>query len=197
MRSLPLLMAAALVAATLALPAPAQAWPPVCLGPEVHEDHPPVHVHSYGILTCGAEITVDTGGPCPEKTHYGYPITIRTSADCHTQVDIKWYDCVWNCGWETIVDTPLLTVRHYTEQDGAEPSGDDVQIPIDPCLITSAPPAPLQGVVHVEQDKNPCFDTRVTVLGALACTEPLGGSSIVEAAGRVVVSVPGCRVPGV
>ncbi len=194
MRLTPLFLGALLITTGLAALPSAQAWPPVCLGPEVDEDVGPVHIKSYGILTCGVEVSIDTSGPCKDGIHHVYPATVHTSADCHTRVDLKWYDCVWNCGWNTIIDTPLLTVRHYTEQDGAQDSGRP-GVPFDPCPITSAPPGSLQGVIHVEQDKNPCFDTRVTLLGAFVCTEPLAGSTNLTLSGRVAIYVPGCALP--
>lgn len=43
--------------------------------------------------------------------------TFDLRGDCHVQVDIKFYDCVWNCGWETIVSNDHVTVRYYTQQN--------------------------------------------------------------------------------
>lgn len=61
-----------------------------------------------------AEFAGPTCKPIDENIGVG---TVEVASSCHIQVDIKFYDCIWNCGWETIVDSDQLTVRHYTQQD--------------------------------------------------------------------------------
>lgn len=72
-----------------------------------------------------------TGGPLPPLalasngtdctkaagTHYFGQSVLVISSDCHVQLDVKLYDCVWNCSWQTIVDAGPLTVRHYSQDN--------------------------------------------------------------------------------
>ncbi len=192
MRYLTILILTALFTASFAA-VPAQAWPPVCLGPEVHEDVGRVHVDSYGILTCGADVSVDTGGPCADQIRTAPYMTIYTSSSCYTRIDIKFYDCVWNCGYKTIVDTPLLKVRYYTETDGSESSShDSARIPIDPCPIMHTYD-PINAVIEVHMDKNPCLHTSVEGSRMFTCTDPIGQTTDVTV-DRFSVVIHGCGI---
>jgi hypothetical protein len=66
-------------------------------------------------ITWPPEMASQTCKPLAESIVVG---TVTVANSCHVQVDLKFYDCIWNCGWETIVDTDQLTVRQYTQQDG-------------------------------------------------------------------------------
>lgn len=78
-----------------------------------------------------------TTGPCSSGTKSVPGVTVTRSSSCHTQVDVRLYECVWNCGWKTVVDTDLLTVRQYTQNDGYETS-------------TAASPDPCRGIWYKE-----------------------------------------------
>lgn len=71
--------------------------------------------------------------PCADSVRYYPGVTITSRSDCHQRVDIKFYDCVWNCGWATLVNTPLLTVRYYTQSTGEPMSASSaIDVPTPP-----------------------------------------------------------------
>ncbi|MFA5943067.1 MAG: hypothetical protein WC876_01230 [Candidatus Thermoplasmatota archaeon] len=129
-----------LAAAFVALPS-AQAAPP---GPQC-------------VLPCDGPIPDPEEVPtCKPVDRYdnGGTLHTRVDADCHIRIDNKPYDCVWNCGWHTVVDTPYLTIRTYGQNSGepasasaAPPPG--IQPPpqcvTSPCCFAPCPP--------------PCYDT--------------------------------------
>lgn len=63
------------------------------------------------LATSGADCTKVAGDHA-----FGQSV-LSIAADCHIQLDIKLYDCVWNCSWQTIVDAGPLTVRHYAQDN--------------------------------------------------------------------------------
>jgi hypothetical protein len=85
---------------------------------------------------CGPQDPVPVPSCKPLDRHDG-GIHTTVSSDCRTQVDIKTYDCVWNCGWHDVVRTHYLTIRQYGQNNGeASMSASAIELP-DPCGPTA------------------------------------------------------------
>lgn len=92
-------------------------------GDSIHRD---VDRHDVTVYYC-------TGGPSPvawppalaaancKQIHE--PVgqgSLSIDSNCHVQVDLKLYDCVFNCGWQTIISNDHVTVRQYTQNNSDE-----------------------------------------------------------------------------
>ncbi|MGB0651726.1 MAG: hypothetical protein ACPGQL_00865 [Thermoplasmatota archaeon] len=144
-----------------------------------------------GGLTDRIELSMATTG-CPRQNEQVAFIKAEQHHNCRIDVYIHLVECVWNGEYVPIVDADVVTVYEYQCTSGTTNAARAPGIPIDPCPITDTP-APVDVVVDVEQDKNPCLDTTVTVGKGFACTEPIGGSTTIVI-DRVDVLVPGCGV---
>lgn len=95
-----------------------------CVGPWTATDEYEfgvTHITNHRCAMPGGDptlTTTDAAYPCSDAVRYYPGITVYSHADCSQRVDIKFYDCVWNCGWATVVNTDLLTVRYYTQSTG-------------------------------------------------------------------------------
>ena len=69
---------------------------------------------------------------CPPVDRWDGIVHTTVSASCAVQVDIKAYDCVWNCDWHTYVQGPPATVRVY-EQEQPEQSSAALPPIFPPC----------------------------------------------------------------
>lgn len=119
-----LIISAILLLGLLAIVPSAQAAPP---GPQC-------------VLPCDGPLPDGIGSipSCKPVDRYDAGGTIHTtvSSDCRTQIDIKSYDCVWNCGWNTVVSSPYLTIRQYGQTSG-EATMAAVAPPTPTCRETS------------------------------------------------------------
>jgi hypothetical protein len=57
---------------------------------------------------------------CPQRTEEPvFGLMVHTFSDCTARIDYKGYDCVWNCGWTTVLQGPPVTIRVWQQQDGS------------------------------------------------------------------------------
>jgi hypothetical protein len=113
--------------------------------------------------------------------------TLYRFQDCSVRLDIKLYECIWNCYWQTLVAAGPLEVRMYSQgQPPAQASSAAVQP--DWCKVRDTTPQPLQG--QWSQDAAGCYKY----------VEPwqcLGGSgsSIERRVGPVKTNIMVCSPP--
>jgi hypothetical protein len=145
MRTTPILATLALLAAGLAVvPSAEAAQPPI-----------------YCVMApCGPE-PLD---PCPVVNRWDGSVHTYSYGDCHLRIDVKGYDCVWNCGWRTYVQGPPVTVRVWEQTGPAESSAGIAPPPVcGPAMMCTGPECP---------------ETRVATSDLLAYMGPHAGASL-------------------
>lgn len=142
---------------------------PYCLAPEcssVTDD----------LLACTPVDRYDNGG------------TLHTTvgSDCHVRIDYKPYDCVWNCGWRTVVDTPYLTIRQYGQNGPESSAASAAALPIPPPCYSIAGPgccggpgfAPCPPPCDECQPAGPCPESAVATSQVFAYLGPHAGVAL-------------------
>jgi hypothetical protein len=107
----------------------------------------------YCVTACGPGEPAASALSCKPVDRYDGGIHTTVSSDCRTQVDIKTYDCVWNCGWHDVVRTHYLTIRQYG-QDNGEASMSAAAIglpsPCGPTALCQGPECPATSVTTTD-----------------------------------------------
>jgi hypothetical protein len=134
---------------------------------------------------------------CPSDRWEGpFHVTLSpmAPAGCSVQVDVKAYDCVWNCDWHTYLQGPPVTVRVY-EQNNGETSSVQPPSPCGPTALCQGPECPV--VVPVAGLP---AQVGVLVLGcrvstpAPTCVGPTAPGGGVHVDGLVPVAAEACRL---
>lgn len=112
--------------------------------------------------------------PCPDQLRTFPGGTLYTHGDCSSRVDLKPYDCVGDCEWHTVLDTPLVEVRYHGQSDAPAP------LPPEQCSEKDY----LEGTVRVSRDADCTAD--VAVLEGIICVGGWGGSVGHEVRGHEV-----------
>lgn len=137
--------------------------------PSAEAAQPPI----YCVMApCGPE-PLD---PCPVINRWDGSVHTYSYGDCHVRIDVKGYDCVWNCGWITYVQGPPLTLRVWGQTSDVESAAaPSIQPPpqcvVAPCCGGPCPP-PCDGC---EPEPVRCPNVAVSTTSLLQYLGPAAG----------------------